>query len=119
VAEAIAAFYQNNKARERAGLAAVTSAVIPGITMLGSAPTFFKIPVSRALVKAVVTGQYPESTNVVERLLPPVEDVMNYSARGMKPLVSTRPTLFVLCANLYIYLSFRKCLSVSVSIGCR
>ncbi|KAI0289393.1 hypothetical protein BC826DRAFT_914681 [Russula brevipes] len=56
VAEAIAAFHQNNKAREHAGLAAVTSAVIPGITVLGSAPTFFKIPVSRALVKAVVTS---------------------------------------------------------------
>jgi hypothetical protein len=90
VAEAIAAFYQNNKARERAGLAAVTSAVIPGMTVLGSAPTFFKIPVSRALVKAVMTGQYPESTTVVERLLPPVQDVVNYTARGMKPLENRR-----------------------------
>ncbi|THU95961.1 hypothetical protein K435DRAFT_966196 [Dendrothele bispora CBS 962.96] len=56
IAEAIAAFYQNNILRERAGLARVSDAVIPGINMLGSAPTFYKIPVSEALVKAIITG---------------------------------------------------------------
>ncbi|KAF8342276.1 uncharacterized protein EI90DRAFT_1325241 [Cantharellus anzutake] len=90
VAEAVAAFYQNNKGRERIGLATIAHAVIPGITMIGSAPTFFKIPVSEALVKAIVTGQYPAFATTVQRLVPPVPDRLNYMIQGMKPLENRR-----------------------------
>ncbi|KAF8319561.1 uncharacterized protein EI90DRAFT_3254488 [Cantharellus anzutake] len=84
------AFYQNNKGRERIGLATIAHAVIPGITMIGRAPTFFKIPVSEALVKAIVTGQYPAFAMTVQRLVPPVPDRLNYMIQGMKPLENRR-----------------------------
>jgi hypothetical protein len=48
-------------------LAILDAMAIPCITMVGTRPTFYLVPVTRALSTAVVTGQYPETpTNVVK-----------------------------------------------------
>ena len=50
VAEALAAFQTNNTRRTRLlGQAPIASKVIPGITLIGSSPTFYKIPVTLSL----------------------------------------------------------------------
>ncbi|KAJ7854176.1 hypothetical protein B0H14DRAFT_2756886 [Mycena olivaceomarginata] len=57
VAEAIAAFHSNNVTREQTfGLPPLPSKVVPGITMKGTSPIFFKVPVSQELVMAVIGG---------------------------------------------------------------
>ncbi|KZV75966.1 hypothetical protein PENSPDRAFT_748141 [Peniophora sp. CONT] len=51
VAQAIAAFDYNNRSRTWAGLPTLDSKIMPGIVILGTAPTFYKIPVTAALVQ--------------------------------------------------------------------
>ncbi|OBZ65596.1 hypothetical protein A0H81_14513 [Grifola frondosa] len=58
IAGAVAAFYQNNLIRSRAGLPRLSSKVFPGITMIGTAPIFYRIPVSEELLTAVATAAY-------------------------------------------------------------
>jgi hypothetical protein len=65
VAEAIAAFQLNNHKRESWGLAPLELMTIPCITMSGTRPTFYLVPVSRALSTAVATGQYPPTETEV------------------------------------------------------
>lgn len=57
VAEAIAAFQFNNRKCGSWGRAPLESMTIPCITMSGTSPTFYIVPVSQALSTAVVTGQ--------------------------------------------------------------
>ncbi|KAF8486880.1 hypothetical protein DFH94DRAFT_5043 [Russula ochroleuca] len=65
VADAIAAFQFNNRKRESWGLVPLKSMTIPCITMSGTRPTFYLVPVSQALSTAVATGQNPPTeTNV-------------------------------------------------------
>jgi len=59
IAEAIAAFQYNNLNRDRAGFDTVESMIIPAITMIGTRPIFYKIPVTQALSDAVARAQYP------------------------------------------------------------
>ncbi|KAH9969296.1 hypothetical protein BGW80DRAFT_1438181 [Lactifluus volemus] len=67
IAEAIAAYRFNNKKREIIGVPSLDTMTIPCIIMLGTRPTFYLVPVTRALSTAVVTGQYPETpTKVVK-----------------------------------------------------
>ncbi|KZP20346.1 hypothetical protein FIBSPDRAFT_827148 [Athelia psychrophila] len=86
VAEAIAAFSYNNNARRQGGLQPLHDAVVPGITMVGSAPVFYKIPVTQDLLTAIITAQYPQDAIVVERFFPPVNNRIAYVYEGMKPL---------------------------------
>ncbi|KAJ7490569.1 hypothetical protein FB451DRAFT_1513271 [Mycena latifolia] len=66
VAAAIAAFYSNNLIRRQTfGLPALASKTIPGITMKGTSPIFFKIPVTLELVAAVMGGQYPGTPTLI------------------------------------------------------
>ncbi|KJA26754.1 hypothetical protein HYPSUDRAFT_1104079 [Hypholoma sublateritium FD-334 SS-4] len=46
IAGAIAAYYQNNFRRTRVGLPALPVVFMPGIAMVGTAPVFYRIPVS-------------------------------------------------------------------------
>ncbi|KAK0218864.1 hypothetical protein IW262DRAFT_1297989 [Armillaria fumosa] len=72
IAKAIAAFQHNNTARERIGLDPLGSMTIPAITMLGTRPMFYKVPVTQELSDAVTTGQYPVSkTEVVKCVVAP------------------------------------------------
>jgi hypothetical protein len=67
IAEAIAAYQYNNEKRQTRGLASLDAMTIPCITMVGTRPTFYLVPVTQALSVAVVTGQYPEApTEVVK-----------------------------------------------------
>ena len=61
VAEAIAAYQANNTKRVASGLPALDAMTIPCITMTGTRPTFYLVPVTRTLSEAVMTGQYPET----------------------------------------------------------
>ncbi|KZT12262.1 uncharacterized protein LAESUDRAFT_809075 [Laetiporus sulphureus 93-53] len=87
IAEAIAAFRANNDTRVRAlGQAPLERKVLPGITMKGTMPIFYKIPVTAALVKAVQLGQYPAEETVVYAHLPEVPRPARRYSEGMRPL---------------------------------
>lgn len=90
IAEAIAAFAQNNRALERVGRAVLKKKMIPGITMIGTAPTFFKIHVTQDLVNAVAQARYPVKPTTVERLILPLsaESLGLIQQNGMRPLTN-------------------------------
>ncbi len=88
IAEAIAAFSQNNSNRVSAGLPKLTSRRMPGIVMIGTAVSFYLIPVTDTLQEALSTASYPTQETVVFRFIPPVPDPFQYIVRskGMRPL---------------------------------
>ncbi|OBZ65509.1 hypothetical protein A0H81_14462 [Grifola frondosa] len=87
IAEAIAAFYQNNLTRDRTGLPRLPSTVFPGITMIGTAPIFYRIPVTEELLTVVATAAYPsDHRTVVQRFIPPVTHPQLYVQQGLVPL---------------------------------
>ncbi|PPQ94213.1 hypothetical protein CVT25_006873 [Psilocybe cyanescens] len=65
VAEAIATFQFNNTKRLERGQDVLDVMTIPCITMFGTTPTFYLVPVTRELSDAVKTGQYPTSQTQV------------------------------------------------------
>jgi hypothetical protein len=67
VAEAIAVFQYNNDARVRLDMDPLETMTIPAITMIGTRPMFYKIPVTQQLSDAVISGQYPANQTVVTR----------------------------------------------------
>ena len=58
--------------------------------MVGTAPTFYKITITRELALAVEGGEYPERATIVRKFVPPVPDLPNYPAQGMVPLENRR-----------------------------
>ena len=66
---------------------------MPGITMIGTAPIFYRIPVSTQLLDALVTSTYPKEETVVFRFTPPVADEGAYFSEGMRPLDNRRVVL--------------------------
>ena len=95
IAEAIAAFSQNNANRVSAGLPELTSRRIPGIVMSGTAVSFYLIPVTETLEGALLTASYPAQETIVLRFIPPVPDPIRYTMRGygMGPLENRRIVL--------------------------
>ncbi|KAK0218822.1 hypothetical protein IW262DRAFT_1317667 [Armillaria fumosa] len=85
IAEAIAAFQENNKRRTRLFLEPLPVQIIPGITMIGTFPTFYKIAVTSELDQCIRQGQYPATQTVVYRHTPRVPRRRN---EGMRPLPS-------------------------------
>lgn len=67
VAEAIAAFQYNNRVRDILGKPLLEQMTIPCITMLGTKPVFYKVPVTKALSDAVISGQFPDQPTVVSK----------------------------------------------------
>ena len=69
MAEAIATFQYNNTkraARDQPALEAMTR-TIPCITMVGTNPTFYLVPVTTELSEAILTAQYsPTKTRVLK-----------------------------------------------------
>ena len=59
VAKAIAAFQFNNAKRGDSGLPLLNSMTIPCITMSGTRPTFYLVPVTQDLSNAVIQGHSP------------------------------------------------------------
>ncbi|KAJ7306836.1 hypothetical protein DFH08DRAFT_793238 [Mycena albidolilacea] len=88
IAAAIAAHYENNRRLRTLGLPTVAAKAFAGIIMIGTAPTFYQIPVSEALVEAVGTGQYPPVATVVRKLFPPVHNMRDHLCDGMVPLAN-------------------------------
>jgi hypothetical protein len=87
VAEAIAAFHSNNVTREQTfGLPRLPSKVVPGITMKGTSPTFFKVLVTQELATAVMGGVYPTTETIVQAHLPTIPRPLDRLNEGMKPL---------------------------------
>ncbi|KAK0186722.1 hypothetical protein F5146DRAFT_935951 [Armillaria mellea] len=82
VAEAVAAFAQNNQSRMDAGLPPLTEKIMPGIMMLGTTPTFYKVPVSQSLLYHIRHGTYPPELTQVTCCAVPVPR----PGEGMKPL---------------------------------
>ena len=65
IAAAIAAFQHDNNVRGIHGGAPLDIKVMTGITMTGTTPTFFKIPVTLELADAIERGDYPANPTVV------------------------------------------------------
>ncbi|KAJ7709498.1 hypothetical protein B0H17DRAFT_1190703 [Mycena rosella] len=98
IAEAVAAYYANNRRRVAVGLAPLTSKVFAGIVMFGTGPIFYKIPISSELVTAIDRAQYPPNATVVSKLVPPVPDLYQYLEEGMVPLENRRVVFQCLAA---------------------
>jgi len=113
VAEAIAAFQSNNWKRVHIlGQEPILMKVIPGITLTGSSPTFFKVPVTKELADAVEFGVYPATQTVVYAHLPSLPRPARRLSEGMKPLDNRSQILscyeaFKLFVNWYDLLSQR------------
>ncbi|KAI8968702.1 hypothetical protein BD414DRAFT_450567 [Trametes punicea] len=93
IAEAIAAFYENNKHRQAEGLPTLELKIIPGIVLVGTSPTFYKIPVTANLVHHVACGTYPPETTIVSAHLPAIPRPRRRYSEGMKPLDNSRAIL--------------------------
>jgi hypothetical protein len=112
VAEAIAAFYQNNVNRRLAGLPKLARKLMPGIVMIGSAAVFYLIPITDILVDAISTASYPATETVVFQFVPPVPNSTHYvdHGKGMRPLENRRIVLqcfeafkkFVMVSFIYV-----------------
>lgn len=87
VAAAVAAFNENNAQRKALGRPALADKVIPGIVMVGTLPTFFKIPVTKSLSNHIRDGTYPLQETVVTFCNPPVP---RQRSEGMEPLDNRR-----------------------------
>ncbi len=83
IAEAIAAFQENNIVRAGKSLVPLKEATIFGITMYHSSPKFYKIKVTEELDYALRHGLYPATTTTVYRHTPRVP---RGTSEGMWPL---------------------------------
>lgn len=68
IAEAIAAYQYNSRILQNH----ITEMTIPCITMTGTRPTFYLVPVTKELSDAVVSGQYPASVTTVFKCTVPI-----------------------------------------------
>ena len=68
IAEAIATFQHNNRKRADLDLLQLDTMTIPCITMVGTRPFFYQIPVAQQLSDCVATGQFPSQPTVVRSL---------------------------------------------------
>jgi hypothetical protein len=94
MADAITAFQANNTRRARVlGEEVIDAKVMPGITLVGSSPTFYKIPVTKQLSQAVELGQFPVTQTIVYAHLPAVSCPARRLSEGMKPLDNRRHIL--------------------------
>ena len=60
--------------------------VMPGIVLIGTTPTFYKIPVTTGLVRHVAEGTYPPEKTIVFAHIPEVPRPNRRWSEGMKPL---------------------------------
>ena len=87
IATAIAAFQANNSMRRLVlGQNPLAHEVMPGITLAGSSPIFYKIPVTTQLAQSVEAGTYPAIPTVVHAHLPVLARPAQRLIEGMRPL---------------------------------
>ncbi|KAG1845793.1 hypothetical protein C8R48DRAFT_765165 [Suillus tomentosus] len=65
ISGAIAAYQLNNNKRQEKGLHPLDAMTMPCITMIGTRPTFYLVPVTKALSDAVISCQYPSARTEV------------------------------------------------------
>jgi len=58
--------------------------------MVGSAPYFYRVRLTEALLTAVATASFPNEETVVLKFIPPVPDLNSYVSDGMRPLENRR-----------------------------
>ncbi|KAG6806885.1 hypothetical protein H0H92_009693, partial [Tricholoma furcatifolium] len=73
IAEAIAAFQYNNSRRAAFRLTELNEMVIPAITVIGSTPNFYLIPVTTALSNAVRVGDSTAHNTLVQKCTPTLD----------------------------------------------
>ena len=54
--------------------------------MIGTAPIFYRISVTTALLQALATASYPQEETIVLKFVPPVPNQNRYRIDGMRPL---------------------------------
>ena len=87
VAGAIAAFAANNVTRsEMPNMLPLDFKVMAGITMRGTAPFFYKIEVTAALVNSVRNGAYPQAVTTVYAHVPSIPRRNRRWSEGIKTL---------------------------------
>jgi hypothetical protein len=67
ISQAIASFQENNRNRIRLGKRRKNSMSIPCITMVGTRPIFYVVPVTQQLCTSVEQGQHPEEATEVRK----------------------------------------------------
>jgi hypothetical protein len=72
IAEAIAAFQYNNKKRKYFDLPTLETMTIPAVTVVGTQPTFYLVPVTEELSRCVAAGIYPQHQTEVRCCRPPL-----------------------------------------------
>jgi len=82
IGKAISMFSQNNQVTK-------TSQCIPAISMTGTGPAFYRIPVTPALLQAIEDGYYPSEETVALCFVPRVPIQENY-LHGMLSLDNRR-----------------------------
>jgi len=90
IAEAIAAFQENNKIRRNNNIAELDEMIIPCITMVGTFPRFYLVPVTMELSTCVMTAQYPSNITTVLCHTPRVPRRVS---DGMKPIENRKKIL--------------------------
>ena len=90
---AIAAVQFYNRTRDLLGLDPLDVQVMAGITMTGTSPAFFKIPVTLELIGAIRGGEYPATPTSVEMHRPEVTRPARRLSEGMRPLDNRRSIL--------------------------
>lgn len=94
IAEAIAAFAANNQTRQQTlNQSPLDSKIIAGITMKGTAPIFYKIKVTAALVASVEGGVYPKAATTVYAHVPNIPRPNRRWIEGMRLLDNRRVIL--------------------------
>jgi hypothetical protein len=83
----------NNLRRSESGLPPLETQDIPGIVMVGTAPIFYRITVTAALIDALATSTHPVESTIVLKCIPSVPNPVNYSIQGMRPLENRRVIL--------------------------
>jgi hypothetical protein len=75
ISDAVGAFHNDNVRRTNhigTNTNPITRKVMPGIVMDGTMPTFYKIPVTAELVRAVGSGERPEEETIIHAYRPEV-----------------------------------------------
>ncbi|TDL16367.1 hypothetical protein BD410DRAFT_795488 [Rickenella mellea] len=92
MAQAIASAQLNTTMRADRNLRPLRSQDIMGVAMVGSAPVFYKIRVTKALLDHVAAGTYPPMPTIIQKLIPPVPlaNRSGYRTDGMVPLDNRR-----------------------------
>jgi len=87
IAEAIAEFQTYNYRRTRIlGQDPIVQKVMAGITLTGTSPMCYKIPVTTQLAQSVALGFYPATRTVVHAHLPAIARPTRRLSESMKPL---------------------------------